>query len=378
MLRYLSFSLLLLTLSCDFSRGDETFRADDLKINQIQVLGSHNSFKQAIHPLLLQVIAERDSDLAISLDYDHAPLEDQLDLGLRQLELDLYYDPQGGRFANPLGRKLLEERGISLGAYDRNKVLDIPGFKVLHIQDIDFRSHRLLFQDCLLALLQWSEDHPAHLPILININPRIPTPELKGFDFVPALPLTAKALDSLDLEIKEVMPLEKIISPEDVTGNYGSLEAATLDKNWPRIGESRGKFMFILDAAPQGDIIKTYLEGHPSLKGRLLFVNSRPGSKHAAFVVMNDPLTQEKSIREMARLGYLIRTRADADTHEARRGDLSRFKAALRSGAHFISTDYYLPDPRFEFKYQINLPGAATFRCHPFLASTACDSLDLE
>jgi hypothetical protein len=62
--------------------------------------------------------------------------------------------------------------------------------------------------------------------------------------------------------------------------------------------------------------------------------------------------------------GFLIRTRADADTREARSGDTARREAALASGAQFISTDYQDPDPRFGTGYAAKLPDGAVTRCN--------------
>ncbi len=36
-----------------------------------------------------------------SLDYHHAPLADQLSGGVRQIEIDVFADAKGGRFAHP-------------------------------------------------------------------------------------------------------------------------------------------------------------------------------------------------------------------------------------------------------------------------------------
>ncbi|HVV07201.1 MAG TPA: Ca2+-dependent phosphoinositide-specific phospholipase C, partial [Puia sp.] len=72
---------------------------DDLPINKIQVIGSHNSYKKAIDPALFRMFQQRDSAGASSLDYEHIPLTEQLDMGLLNLELDCYVDEKGGRYA---------------------------------------------------------------------------------------------------------------------------------------------------------------------------------------------------------------------------------------------------------------------------------------
>src|ERR1044072_2124906 len=84
--------------------------AQDLKMNQTQVIGSHNSYKIGIEkPLMDMILAERPE--AKGLEYTHIPITQQLDLGLRGLEIDVLYDPDGGRFAHPKGLEILTAQG---------------------------------------------------------------------------------------------------------------------------------------------------------------------------------------------------------------------------------------------------------------------------
>src|SRR5215813_13170494 len=77
--------------------------ADEFRLNQIQVLGSHNSYKRAIDPALFKFLRKDDAHKYDSLEYSHITFAEQLDLGLRALEIDVVYDPKGGMFAHPLG-----------------------------------------------------------------------------------------------------------------------------------------------------------------------------------------------------------------------------------------------------------------------------------
>ena len=45
-----------------------------------------------------------------------------------------------------------------------------PGFKVMHIQDVDFRSSCATFVEGLQIIRDWSLAHPDHTPILITMN----------------------------------------------------------------------------------------------------------------------------------------------------------------------------------------------------------------
>src|SRR3954470_22257387 len=100
-----------LTPACDLEHpsgkaGCTRAAVDALKMNDLQVIGSHNSYKMAIAPAEMAMLRARNPKAADTLDYSHAPLTEQLNDGARQLELDYVYDPQGGRYANPLGRKM--------------------------------------------------------------------------------------------------------------------------------------------------------------------------------------------------------------------------------------------------------------------------------
>ncbi len=107
--------------------------------------------------------------------------------------------------------------------------------------------------------------------------------------------------------------------------------------------------MFVMDAS--GEKLSSFLSLREGLKGRVMFVNAMEGTPEAAFRIINDPVRNKDYIRDLVKKGYMIRTRADAGTFEARRNDYSRFRAAKESGAQVITTDYYLPDLRFsDFK----------------------------
>src|SRR3954466_2433196 len=93
-------AVLAVSPSCDLEHpsgkaGCTRAAVDALKMNQIQVVGSHNSYKQAIAPAEMANLKARNPKAAETLDYSHGPLTEQLNDGARQLELDFVYDPEG-------------------------------------------------------------------------------------------------------------------------------------------------------------------------------------------------------------------------------------------------------------------------------------------
>jgi hypothetical protein len=72
-----------------------------------------------------------------------------------------------------------------------------------------------------------------------------------------------------------------------------------------------------------------------------------------------------------------VRTRADADTKQARKGDGSQRDKAMASGAQFVSTDYREPDRRLS-DYSVQFPGGRVARSNPISGDPAWGEIDLE
>ncbi|MGI9428268.1 MAG: phosphatidylinositol-specific phospholipase C1-like protein [Bythopirellula sp.] len=333
---------------------------DRVRLNQIQVIGSHNSYKAAIDPELFRIMQAAYPD-AKALDYAHPPLSDQLNLGLRNLELDVFHDPEGGRYAKPLGMTALKAAGHTPREFNTDGKMNEPGFKVLHVQDIDFRSNCWTFVDALTELRSWSQKNPRHLPILVTMNVNDASIDFPGT--VDPLPFDRAALDELDKVLISNLGVDELIRPDDVRGDYETLEAAVLAFNWPTLAVARGKFLFVLDDF--GRKRDAYLAGRAGLKGSTFFVNTVPGNPEAAIMIRNHPRAERESIAALVRQGYVVRTRADAGTHEARRGDFTRFEAAKQSGAQVITTDYYQADWRINPGYRIRFDRGGCWRLNP-------------
>ncbi|GGG90382.1 phosphatidylinositol-specific phospholipase C1-like protein [Silvibacterium dinghuense] len=344
-----------------------------VRINQIQVIGSHNSYHAGLLPGIAKLLEAKNPEVFRTLDYSHPPLEVQLDHGIRQIELDIYADSKGGLYAHPFGPKLVAEAGLPADPdpYPHGEMLQ-PGFKVMHVQDIDYASNCQPFITCLRIVKQWSEAHPAHVPIFILVEtvqevPDDKLPWTKPEAFTPAL------FDALDAEIRSVFHDSEMITPDQVRGRSATLNASILHHGWPTLKQARGKVIFLMDQKPVGPI---YLQGHPGLRGRVLFTNATPGDPDAAFVEQNDD--SAKQINALVRQGYLVRARADEDTVQARTNDTRRRDEVMRSGAQMISTDYPAAEPSRWTKYSVALPGDAAARCNPVNAPAHCVDAQME
>jgi hypothetical protein len=342
-----------------------------VRINQIQIIGSHNSYHAGLLPGMRAFLAKkRPADLR-GLDYAHQPLDKQFDGGVRQIELDIFADSKGGRYAHPAGPAVEKTAGVPVDGLDHfsganPEVMLKPGFKVMHVQDLDQHSTCQPFTACLEIVRRWSRAHPRHLPIFILVETKQGKPLNIPNATVPE-PFTRAIFDDLDREIRSVFPADEMITPDNMRGKYATLNEAARAGAWPTLAQARGKVIFLMDQRSVGPM---YLEGHPNLRGRVLFTNAAPGQPDAAFTEMNDGTEQE--IAALVRQGYLVRTRTDADTKEGRSGSTERRDHAMASGAQILSTDYPKAEPAKWTGYSASFPGGAMARCNPVAKNPAC------
>lgn len=340
-------------------------------LNQIQVIGSHNSYHAGFAPSERKFLEEHHPKTLRGLDYKHAPLAQQLDSGVRQVEIDIFNDPEGGKFAHPMIVNMVAAAHLPPDPdFDPDHEMEKPGFKVMHVQGIDERSTCHTFVKCLTQIRTWSQQHPQHLPVFILVETKEGVPsELpnapKGDVFTPAI------FDAMDAEIRSVFQPGEMIMPDQVRGNAKTLNEAIRAQGWPTLAEARGKVVFLLDQAHAGPV---YAEGHPSLHGRILFTNSQPGVPEAAFVEQNDGT--KDAIDTLVTQGYLVRTRTDEATEQARTNDRTRLDRALSSGAQILSTDYPPAERSQWTDYVVSFPGGLVARCNPVNKPAGCvDSL---
>jgi len=347
----------------------QTTAAQDKQVhlNQIQVIGSHNSYNLGFAPSEEKYAQSKNPKSYEGLEYHHASLTAQLDGGVRQLEIDIVQDPKGGRFAHPKIVELTKEAGLPPDPdFDPNHEMDKPGFKVIHIPDLNQRSSCHLFTSCLAEIRAWSKAHPDHVPLFLLIETKHGRTESIP-NSVEAETFTTETFDRLDKAIRTVFSDNEMVLPDEVRGKYPTLDAAVRAGNWPTLAKSRGKVIFLMDQKNAGPV---YTVGHPLLQGRVLFTNSDPGKPDAAFVEENEGTPQV--IDQLVRDGYIVRARADAETKAARTNDTTRRDELLHSGAQMISTDYPLSEPSKWTGYSVGFANGLPARCNIINAPAGC------
>ncbi|KAI7841214.1 hypothetical protein COHA_005179 [Chlorella ohadii] len=340
------------------------------------MLSSHNSYhlapgaaiNQLLSSPLAQSMLQPELFLPQAWQYSHRSLTQQLDEGVRSLELDVHADPEGGRYAQSAGLRLAGQSGV----------LDVPelrepGFKVFHLPDFDFNSTCFLLTDCLAEVRRWSERNPGHLPVVIFVETKQPgdvaaalgpdavaTIEamlaaslLPGPDsLTPSLELNASGLAALEDEIRSVFDGASLLTPDNVAALLPGAGAVGLAEHllvppsnascpWPDLDVMRGKVLFALTFGGE-EQAAVYEELHPpGSPGALfwpvsssgfdapwpaVFYNSAlslgpeeakaagapPGGLPANISAYIDEWVEESNQR--AGEGYIVRARADQDT----------------------------------------------------------------
>ena len=309
----------------------------ELNLNQIQTIGTHNSYHIAPHPSVMKLIRSVMPGQADSISYTHRPLSEQLGLlGMRKFELDLFHDTKGGTYSSPAGAVMTNGSNWKkkYPEFD-DEAMSKPGMKIIHFPNFDFRSNTPTLKAALKEINRWSRRNAYHIPIMILIETKKVSRSVKN-----AKKNTFQVRDflALEKEILSILDIRQIITPDNVKGKFDSLNKAVSKKGWPSLYQARGRFIFALDN--QGEERINYLTLHPELKGALIFVSSPPGNLESAFLKINDPVVNYLAIKNRVKQGYLVRTRADSDLAEARNNDYSKMQKAFSSGAQFISTDF--------------------------------------
>ncbi len=321
------FLLAALAATCFGCSDPEPFERDGpalddvLRVNQLQTKGTHNSYH----------IAPADPGLGAWL-YTHVPLDEQLrSQGVRAVELDTQLNAATGRF------------------------------EVLHFPGLDEGTTCRSFAACLTALKTWSDQNPRHHVLFVQIEPKDapPTPDPEPY------------FARLEQEVLDVWPRSRIVTPDDVRGGSATLREAVLDGGWPTLGATRGKMLLFVDNSRE--FRAAYTRQGRDLDGRLMFIDADVDAPYAGVLILNDP---NEGVKEAALLGFIVRTRADADRREALTADTSRRDAALGSGAHIVSTDF--PAPVADIDYSVTIPGGTPSRCNPLVAPPGCQPLHIE
>jgi hypothetical protein len=311
------------TLTSTGESGEESGELVEVRYEHLQALGTHNSYHVA-PGVAVQAWA-----------YTHRPLDEQLEIGVRQFELDVWHDEAANDFA------------------------------VYHVESLDEEVNCATLGECVATMATWSLAHPLHHPVLVLIEPKDEAGMVDAADW----------LADLETVIETAWGAERLIVPDEVQGAAADLRSGLAAGGWPPIDALRGRALFVLHDG--GGFRDAYTEGGTTTAGRSLFPDAMgdAAAPFAAVHTINDPIGDFAAIGEVVALGHLVRTRADADGVEEVAVDTTRRDMALASGAHFVSTDW--PEPSDQ-GYVVTIPDGTPSRCNPLTAPPGCTSSAIE
>ena len=296
---------------------------DRLRLNHLQIKGTHNSYHRRPAFSLVREHA-----------YEQAPLDVQLqEYGVRVVELDVH----------PSSR----------------------GYEVYHLPLIDSRSTCGLLVECLEVLKKWSDSNPGHHTIFVWIEPK---DELAGGTF---------DMDALDEEILSVWPRERLVTPALVRGEAASLREAIEEDGWPALDSVRNRAMFML--LDRGRQRKAYLRGRNGaggLEGRIMFVLANPDEFDAPFAAVakiDNPASRHipVALGKGIIVGSNVGSASGSDE-----GNSRKLRAGLEGGVHLLTGDF--PAPVKGRSYWFRMPGGTPSRCNPVTAPAGCSSGKIE
>ncbi|CAO2652665.1 Nn.00g009480.m01.CDS01 [Neocucurbitaria sp. VM-36] len=378
-----STGLMLLSQSASASKSSNS--NSEIRFNHIQVIGTHNSYHREIS-LAERTVFEKYVPSPEDYYYSHAELPIQLEYqSVRSLELDLHSDEKGGLYYPPLAWTLSNLTNATT-PFDGD-VLKKPGIKVFHVTDFDPNSVCHTFIDCLKQLKGWSDGHPEHVPITVDLELKTDAPACGIGGVCPgeATNWTLPRLLNVDAEILSIFPKNQLIRPDDVRKEGLTLEESILQHGWPKLNDVRGRLLFFFDNDPKptdpNSPRELYRTSAPSLQNRTVFTNAVEGSPDCAFIKYNEPRNNGSAeIQRLVKKGYLVRTRADVPLDTVLNRTTEMRDLAFESGAQIVSTDFPVwgLTARWGWDYVARLKGGRVARCNPVVAPKGCKDDDLE
>lgn len=280
---------------------------DGVKINEIAVIGTHNSYqmlptpqKYAFEKYLMFLSGGKKGT---KLNFEMDPYTAQLEYGVRNLEIDIETVDKDGKVS----------------------------FVVTHSPISDNTSSAYDFAKGLYEIALWSDNNPNHLPVYLLIEPKGEVPSvnnMKNFSVGYA--------EKLDLIIREVLG-DRLLTPKQAMGDYKSFEEMRMADSWPSLKEAAGKIIVLLHPC---NVTDEYISIDDTLNSQAMFPMLRfdgIDKPYASFILDNDPETatvnNKKTVIEK---NLMVRTRADNYPVFSD----ERYRCADDCGSHIITTDY--------------------------------------
>lgn len=281
--------------------------SDGVKINEIAVIGTHNSYQmlptpqRRLHEKILKVLYNGKKGTKYKFEMDS--YTEQLEYGIRNLEIDIEAVDKNGEISFVVSHEPIKDNTSS--AYD--------------------------FAEGLREIAMWSDHNPNHLPVYLLIEPKGDVPSvchMQNFSIE-----YAKELDKITREVLG----DRLMTPKKLMGNYETFEEMRTADGWPTLKEAAGKIIVLLHPC---DVTEDYINLDTSLSSQAIFpvlVFEDIERDCASFILDNEPkYAKENNKKTVDEKNLMVRTRADSYPNFSD----ERYAFANECGSHIITTDY--------------------------------------
>lgn len=281
---------------------------DGVKFNEVAFLGTHNSYQLKSNETYTKLY-DKLGVLTFGIvdttktSFNMDTLTEQLELGMRSLELDIETVVKNGE----------------------------TSFIVCHDPVLDNTSSCYDFEKALEDIKMWSDNNPNHLPVTIIIEPKgniVPINGLRNFSLQYA--------NEFDKVLAEKLG-DALLTPADMMGDYESFKAMREADGWLSLGDTLGKVLVLLH---DSSVTDEYINQDTTIKSQAMFPMLRYADinkSYTSFIIDNAPEEalehEEKSIDEC---NLIVRTRADSFPTFSD----ERYENTNKCKSQIISTDY--------------------------------------
>ncbi len=290
-----------------------------VKYNEVAFIATHNSYQTLAAKPYQKIVAALDNltNGAVNskkADFDMDTLTEQLELGIRSLEIDI----------SPIKR------------------FGKTNYIVCHFPFVDSASSCYDLEKALEEIKLWSDKNPGHMPISIIIEPKNDIPAIFGLK-----KFTADHAAEVDKIIREKLG-DALLTPKDMMGNYENLKQMRENDGWLPLKDTMGKVLILLHDCNATD---DYINQDITIKSQAMFPMLRYNDRYetyASFILDNDPASALNNQAEtIDKCNLVVRTRADSYPNFSD----ERYAKAYACSAQIITTDY--PIRAEESKYHI-------------------------
>ncbi len=281
---------------------------DGVKLNEIAILGTHNSYQR---------LATKETRFAMNLidtitfkkfglntfDFEMDTLTEQLEMGIRNVEIDIE-------------------------TLDKDEKIE---FKVTHNSLIDNASSAYDFTKALQEIKLWSDNNPNHIPVIIIVEPKSFVIEINGMK-----KFSLEYAQELEKVLVETFG-ESLLTPKDMLRGYNSFKEMRENDDWISLKEAQGKILVLLHDC---DVTESYIALDETIKTQKMFPMLRYDDRnesYTSFILENDAWrASERKAENIDESNLIVRTRADVYPEYSD----ERYAVIEDCGSQIITTDF--------------------------------------